>query len=125
MAQTPASASGLDIIDRRDTELILKLNNTLYSDEIIFRAVYSFTGRCTILLDRIDPDHVLVHFTGGEPSALSSLVGEFANELIDQRVRADVANETRAIRELIVAQAFAEADLPPLKLPPDGQLTGS
>ena len=32
------------------------------------------------------------------------------NELINQRVRTDVARETRAIRERIVAQAFAEAD---------------
>jgi hypothetical protein len=39
------------------------------------------------------------------------VVGEFSNELINQQVRRDVANETKAVRELIVAQAFAEADL--------------
>ncbi len=125
MDQPPASPAGFDVIEKRDTELLLKLNTTLYPDDVIFRAVYTFTGRCTVLLDRVGPDHVLVQFSGGESLALSSLAGEFANELINQRVRADIANETRAIRELIVAQAFAEADLGPLKMPTDGHLTSS
>ena len=34
-----------------------------------------------------------------------------SNELINQRIRLDIAAETKSIRELIVAQAFAEADL--------------
>jgi His-Xaa-Ser system protein HxsD len=51
-------------------------------------------------------------FTRKTPDCdLHSLAGEFSNELINQRVRLQIASETRAIRELIVAQAFAEADL--------------
>ena len=42
---------------------------------------------------------------------MNELAGEFSNELVNQKVRLDVAAETKAIRELIVAQAFAEADL--------------
>jgi His-Xaa-Ser system protein HxsD len=44
-------------------------------------------------------------------TSLANVAGEFSNELINQKVRLDIAAETRPIRELIVAQAFAEADL--------------
>jgi hypothetical protein len=42
---------------------------------------------------------------------LADIAGEFANELIDQRVRYDLERETRHIRTRIVDQAFAEADI--------------
>jgi His-Xaa-Ser system protein HxsD len=44
-------------------------------------------------------------------ASLTRIAGEFGNELISQRIRLDLAEETRPVRELIVAQAFAEADL--------------
>jgi His-Xaa-Ser system protein HxsD len=41
---------------------------------------------------------------------LDDVVGDFCNELIEQEIRFTLANESRGIRDLIVAQAFAEAD---------------
>jgi His-Xaa-Ser system protein HxsD len=59
-----------------------------------------------------DPQNVRVRFASkSSDGALSITAAEFSNELVNQRVRLDIANETRSIRELIVAQAFAEADL--------------
>jgi len=102
---------GFDVLEDSDRGLRLKLARSLYSDEVIFKTCYVFTGRCTILLDRIDAEHVVVNFNGSDGNSdLRCLAGEFANELIDQRVRADIARETGSIRELIVSQAFAEAD---------------
>jgi His-Xaa-Ser system protein HxsD len=37
------------------------------------------------------------------------VAGEFANALLDQQLRLDVERETRTLRELIVAKAFAES----------------
>lgn len=55
---------------------------------------------------------MLVRITGKKSDLdLNTLAGEFSNSLIDERVRRDIAIETMSIRELIVAQAFAEADL--------------
>jgi His-Xaa-Ser system protein HxsD len=83
----------------------------LYSENVIFRVCHSFTARCFLAVTQLGDNQVRVNFTpraGGE--TLESLTLEFGNELINQRVRAEVADETRNIRELIVAQAFAEAD---------------
>ena len=85
----------------------------LYPLEALFRVCYSFTDRCYLFLEHTEAQGVVqVHFANKIPgSDLEITAGEFSNELINQKVRLDIATETRPIRELIVAQAFAEADL--------------
>jgi His-Xaa-Ser system protein HxsD len=86
------------------------VDTTLYSSDALFRACYKFTDRGYLFLRRAGADAVAVAFRKRTPEAdLGRMVGEFANELIDQRLRALVAEQTRNVRELIVAQAFAEA----------------
>jgi His-Xaa-Ser system protein HxsD len=86
------------------------VDTALYSSDALFRACYKFTDRGYLFLRRVGTDAVAVEFRKRTPDAdLSRMVGEFANELIDQRLRALVADQTRNVRELIVAQAFAEA----------------
>jgi hypothetical protein len=47
----------------------------------------------------------------GNRAATDQLAWDFLNDLVDQRLRIDINQETGAIRELIVAQAFSETDL--------------
>lgn len=90
----------------------LTLDTGLYSREAVFRACYKFTDRCYLFLQPLSDSSVRVEFKRKDASQdLQEIVGDFANELIDQRVRADIARETQNIRELIVAQAFADAPL--------------
>jgi His-Xaa-Ser system protein HxsD len=93
--------------------LVVAVNTDLYSREALFRVCYQFTDRCYIYLSQEeDSPTIQVRFTRKGPETdLNATAGEFSNELINQKVRLDVAAETKAIRELIVAQAFAEADL--------------
>ncbi|HEX8148483.1 MAG TPA: His-Xaa-Ser system protein HxsD [Pyrinomonadaceae bacterium] len=96
-----------------DDSLVVAVNSDLYSREALFRVCYLFTDRCYLFLVQEENAPVIeVRFTRKSPDTdLSEMAGEFSNELINQKVRLDVAAETKAIRELIVAQAFAEADL--------------
>jgi len=91
----------------------IAVNLNLYSLEALFRVCYSFTDRCYLFLDH-ESQLPIVRVRFGkmtETADLNVIAGEFSNELINQKVRLDVAAETRAIRELIVAQAFAEVPL--------------
>jgi His-Xaa-Ser system protein HxsD len=99
--------------DLSSSALSIFVDTNVYPLEVLFRACYVFTDKCYLFLSTTDQPAVInVRFKRKLESAdLQSIVGEFCNELINQRVRLDVANETRSIRELIVAQAFAEADL--------------
>src|SRR5229473_7847346 len=94
-----------------DESLTVCVDTTIYSVEALFRTCYSFTDRCYIFLRPADPKSVIeVRFSKkSSESNLALIAGEFSNELVNQRVRMDVAGETRAVRELIVAQAFAES----------------
>jgi His-Xaa-Ser system protein HxsD len=96
-----------------DDSLVVGVDTTLYTLEALFRVCYLFTDRCYLFLSRGEgATAVEVRITRKSPeSDLNVIAGEFSNELVNQKVRLDVAAETKGIRELIVAQAFAEADL--------------
>lgn len=95
-----------------DGEETLTVDTELYGLEALFRACYAFTDRCYLFLrDRTPAQVTVVLRKRRSPKTLAALVEEFANELINQRLRVLLAEETREIRERIVAQAFAEGDL--------------
>lgn len=96
-----------------DKSLTLEVDIGIYSLEALFRVCYAYTDRCYLFLEPTTREAVItVRITAKQPdSDLSIIAGEFSNALIDERVRRSIATETMSIRELIVAQAFAEADL--------------
>jgi His-Xaa-Ser system protein HxsD len=96
-----------------DKSLTLEVDTAIYSLETLFRVCYAFTDRCYLFLEPATKEtSVMVRITGKRSGFdLNTIAGEFSNALIDERVRRDIAAETMAIRELIVAQAFAEADI--------------
>jgi His-Xaa-Ser system protein HxsD len=90
----------------------LTVDLSLYGEEGLFRACYAFTDRCFLFLRDAGPSKVTVVFRKRQsPKTLDALIEEFANELVSQRLRAQLAAETKSVREMIVAQAFAESDL--------------
>lgn len=96
-----------------DENLTVSVSLALYPLSALFRVCYTFTDNCYLFLTTTDDESIVnVRFARKNVNCdLAAIAGEFSNELINQRVRFDIANETRPIRELIVAQAFAEADL--------------
>lgn len=95
-----------------ETEVSFLVDTRVYPISVLFRTAYAFTYRSFVYLEN-SAEHVVKVFlatrSANEPAA--RIAGEFLNDLIDQKVRHDIAEDTRAIRELIVTQAFAEADL--------------
>ncbi len=113
----PSDARGdasevFETLEKSDNGALLRVNTNLYARESLFRACYQFTDRCYLFL-RPDGEHtVLVEIRARTASPpLSEVIGEFTNELLNQQVRTDISRETRAIREMIVAQAFKESNL--------------
>ena len=107
------TANATWIHESSEGRLSIFVDTKIYSLEALFRTCYVFTDRCYLFLEPSnDPQIIAVRFASkSADGALSITTAEFSNELVNQRVRLDIANETRSIRELIVAQAFAEADL--------------
>jgi His-Xaa-Ser system protein HxsD len=97
---------------RSDDCVRLPVDTDLYTLEAVFRACYKFTDRCYLFIERGDEHTVVVEIRSRHDGVdLDDIVGSFGNELIDQRLRAELARSTRVMRDLIVRQAFVEADL--------------
>ena len=111
MAAVPQPEVDLAWVEPGEDCLTAIVSTTIYSREALLRACYIFTDRCYLFLEPIDKDRVRVRFRRRRSSAeLSRIVADFSNELLNQALRHSIATETRTIRELIVTQAFAEAD---------------
>lgn len=101
----------LSWVEQGDDCLTVVVSIALYPREALLRACYTFTDRCYLFLQPEDAEHVRVRFRKRRQSLeLSRIVGEFGNELLNQALRHSISEETKTIRELIVTQAFAEAD---------------
>ena len=90
----------------------MSIDLAVYSLEIVLRTCHAFTARCYVLARYGDNGAVTIDLAPRDKGdSLHELAGEFSNALLDYHLRALIANETHVIRELLVAQAFCEADL--------------
>lgn len=93
----------------------LEIDRDIFSVDAVLRAAYKFTDRCFIFLRHHDTRaERWLAVLKAKPSAASTvddIAGEFANELIDQRLRERLEQQFGDTRTLIVAQAFAEGNL--------------
>lgn len=95
----------------------IDVDTELYALPAIRRTAYKFTGQYHVTLrrpDEGDARRVTITLTPKSTSAPADenqLTGDFLNELLDQSLRERLEAEFGPVRELIVAQAFSEANL--------------
>ncbi|PKN58877.1 MAG: His-Xaa-Ser system protein HxsD [Deltaproteobacteria bacterium HGW-Deltaproteobacteria-14] len=92
-------------------EVSFPLDESIYPRDAIFGAAYLFIDRCYVFLTRPADGQVGVRLRPkGErgEALLEALAGEFANELLNQVLRARIAQSTTKIREFYMQRAFFE-----------------
>jgi His-Xaa-Ser system protein HxsD len=98
-----------------DNGVSIDVGTALYSPRAVMRAAYKFSGGYFVAVARhpTTAQQLIVRLNGRnqQPVDTQSLTSEFWNELLDQQVREGLEAEFGPIRELIVAQAFADANL--------------
>lgn len=95
-----------------DTEIAFELDETLYPLEAVQNAIYVFTDRAYVRVERFEPERLKVVMTvkaDAAPSARVELKGEFDNELIHQVLRQRISASNQKIREFIVTKALVSA----------------
>jgi His-Xaa-Ser system protein HxsD len=94
--------------------LVLELNRELYNEATLYKCFYWYTGKYQLSIALADETWWKVRlFLGDEHLSnfeIDSLQRKLMQDLIDFKLRDIVNNETRIIRELIVAKAFANYD---------------
>lgn len=88
------------------------VDGNLYSEIVLYKCLYWYTGRYTVDVQPSSTGY-LVRFEQAEAFSDESslaLLSKFQKDLIDFKLRQIVNEETRAVRELIIAKAFAHFD---------------
>lgn len=100
--------------DLVDGAIALDLDLRSYRLAAIKKAAYRFADRFTAVLGAADGDalRVTLQFRPAiAAAAANEAVRAFYQELLDQELREHIADETNAVRTLILAHAFSQVDL--------------
>jgi His-Xaa-Ser system protein HxsD len=85
-----------------------------YRLSAVQKAAYGVADRCTVILGELANDVLPLTFLfapGVSETIAHAVVRLFFQDLLDQELREQLAEETRPIRALILAQAFSKTDL--------------
>jgi His-Xaa-Ser system protein HxsD len=113
-------------IDEKRTTAILRIDPRVYSKAAVMRTCYWLTGDLHCRLTE-EGENLIVTVslrlaapTLDQPrvKGIDEWISDFFDSLIDSQLRIEIQAETAAIRELIIAKAFAESGV--LEDPPPG-----
>ncbi|PZR23324.1 MAG: His-Xaa-Ser system protein HxsD [Flavobacterium psychrophilum] len=84
------------------------LDKSIYSEEVIYKCFYWYGSDYTVnIIDKKSHFGIMMSLKSGEDLHLENLTGKIKQDLIDFKLRNIVTKETKNIRELIIAKAFA------------------
>ena len=114
MSETAAPPSLDELVFLEDGRRVaFQLHESVYPIDAVYGAAYLFLDRCFLYVHRVADAVLEVRLkpkaAPASPEALEALAGEFANALLDQVVRVQVARSTGRIREYYMARAFLSA----------------
>jgi His-Xaa-Ser system protein HxsD len=90
------------------------LDLQVYRLTAVKKTAYKLADRCTAVLGSIEGERMplTIFFPPRtQESAAIEVTRLFFQELLDQELREQISDETRAIRSLILAHAFSKTDL--------------
>lgn len=113
------------VLERSATTLAVAIDVSLYPEDVVFKCFYWYGDKYDVTIDRGagGPELVVRLAMKDGPlaeEALRQLESKIQRDLVDFKTRDIVAKETRIIRELLIAKAFAHSD--DLDSPPPGSV---
>jgi len=92
----------------KDGTLVFDLEKSIYSEDILYKCFYWYGNDFTVnIVDKVDKFEVSIKFNDQKEIDFQKLTQRIKQDLIDFKLRDIVTKETKNIRELIVAKAFA------------------
>ncbi len=92
-----------------DRQVSFNVSEDLFVIDAVYGAAYLFVDRCWLFMSRPSDGVIGVHLKTKEDTdeaGLEALAGEFANELLNQAIRVQIADSTATLREYTMARAF-------------------
>ena len=101
----------------------LSLDSSIYTLDAIKKCIYWYTDKFAVEIKQLDNQFIISLDPKNEEKNLdeSEVIKKLKNDLIDFEVRNVVTKETKNIRDLLIAKAFATTDEYESK--PPGEIT--
>lgn len=95
----------MSIMPKREAPMNITFSKELYPKTALLKAAYNFTDKTYVHLDST-PTHYIVSLTAKDGEETPSKE-EFDNEMLCQSLRHEVYEQTKTIRELLVARSLS------------------
>lgn len=92
--------------------LIVSIDSKLYPEEVVYKCFYWYGKDYAVNISLADDFFkVLIQPKAKEEPDYEELIIKVENDMVDYKLRHIVSQETKSIRELIIAKAFAYYDV--------------
>lgn len=86
---------------------IIKLNYEIYPLEVSMKAAYNYIDYVYIFIEKDSENTYCIEFENKNKKVdLDKIISEFKNELLHEKIRRNISNETKNIREILLARAL-------------------
>jgi radical SAM pair-associated protein len=92
-----------------EENIVFSINTEIYPLDVIMKTAYNYTDGFYIFFDYEKDGFIevkLKHKEDCDVPKLEAVVGEFYNELLNQKIRLDIQKSTSNIRQLILGRAL-------------------
>lgn len=88
------------------------LDNSVYALEVVERAAYRFIDRLTIVISQTESQIMCdICDLAGKDTSVDTVIADFKRELLDQKLRHQIKQESEPVRNLILSLAFSKSGL--------------
>jgi His-Xaa-Ser system protein HxsD len=89
-----------------------EVDGNVYRLAAVKKAAYKFAGSCFVEVDQPEQGAIRIRLRAkGDSQLPPDIASEFQNEVLDQELRESVADETKSVRDLLLAHAFSQTSL--------------
>ena len=93
-----------------ETSIQIKIASSLYSSEVIHKCFYWHAGKYSVEISTEAESFIVKLIDPKQEWDIQSVVSKIKTDLIDFKTREIISNETKNIREMLIAKAFAHND---------------
>lgn len=93
-----------------ETSIQIKIDSTLYSSEVVHKCFYWYGGKYSVEINTEQDFFVITISDPKKEWDIEGIVSKIKTDLIDFKTREIISSETKNIREMLIAKAFANND---------------
>lgn len=93
-----------------ETTFQIKIDSLLYSSEVIYKCFYWYGGKFSVDIKFENNSYCITITDPKIEWDIESIISKIKTDLIDFKTREIIFKETKNIREILIAKAFAHGD---------------